>query len=85
MNVLLDTNAFLYLTLNSPALTQKAATALDHTQNTLFVSPICHWEIAIKVSVGKLNVKAPLEQFWMTMCATYHLHHLPIEITHTAR
>jgi PIN domain nuclease of toxin-antitoxin system len=85
LNVLLDTNAFLYLTLNSPALTPLAVGALDHTMNTLFISPVTHWEIAIKVSVGKLTVKAPLEQFWKTMCATYHLQSLPIEVSHTSR
>ena len=51
--ILLDTNAFLYFINNDSALSAAAKSALE-SEVDLLISAASLWEIAIKVSIGKL-------------------------------
>ena len=59
---LLDTHTLLwYLELN-PALSGKAKGIIESPDSDLFVSVVSFWEIAIKLSKGKLNVARSIEE-----------------------
>lgn len=56
MNLLLDTHVFLWAIENHPNLSAPARSAITDGRNIVFVSAVTAWEIAIKRSIGKLNV-----------------------------
>ena len=57
MNYLLDTHTFLWFVSNSPELSQKARQLMEDDTSNLFLSVAGIWEIGIKNSLGKLDVK----------------------------
>jgi PIN domain nuclease of toxin-antitoxin system len=61
MNLLLDTHALLWATANMPELTPRAKQAIALRENTVIASVVSAWEIAIKVSLGKLTAPPNLE------------------------
>ena len=54
MSLLLDTQALLWFLLDDSRLTDKARTAIIELETRVLVSPASLWEIAIKVSLGKI-------------------------------
>ena len=54
MNLLLDTHALLWLLLKDKRLPRETALTIIDRSNTVFVSSISGFEIATKVSIGKL-------------------------------
>jgi PIN domain nuclease of toxin-antitoxin system len=59
--VVLDTHAFLWWCEDSSALSPKARKAIAN--NDCFVSMASFWEIAIKLSLGKLRLPVPIERY----------------------
>lgn len=59
-NVLLDTHAMLWLLNGDQNIPQNIQFLLDDPATEKYVSDVSFWEIAIKVSVGKLKVRHPL-------------------------
>ena len=60
MRALLDTHALLCWLSDDPALTRTARKVIAETNNTLIVSAVSAWEIAIKFRLGKLPTAADL-------------------------
>ncbi len=60
MSYLLDTNALLWWLEGSPRLGIQAHRIIADSGNVVGVSPVSVWEIAIKSSIGKLNVQGDL-------------------------
>lgn len=60
MKVLLDTHTFLWFIDDNPQLSQKGKALLE-VDNELLLSIASLWEIAIKLSLGKLTVEMPTE------------------------
>ena len=61
MKYLIDTHVLLWAIMESYKLPEKILKLLEDESNTIFVSPISYWEIAIKhqnkkLNLGKLNV-----------------------------
>ncbi|ADI14978.1 type II toxin-antitoxin system VapC family toxin [Truepera radiovictrix] len=56
MRVLLDTHTFLWYVGGDAALSKTCYELIESLENTIFVSAASLWEIAIKVSLGKLTV-----------------------------
>jgi len=63
MRVLLDTHAFLWFIAGSPMLSQRAKTCIEDTANEKLVSMASIWEMAIKISIGRLSLSEPFERF----------------------
>ena len=61
MNLLLDTHAFLWFIAGDSNLSQTARAAIEDEDNSCFLSVASLWEIAIKVSLGKLELTEPFE------------------------
>jgi PIN domain nuclease of toxin-antitoxin system len=61
MNLLLDTHAFIWLSINPERLSEQAAALLMDEANRWFLSIVNVWEIQIKRQLGKLTLSLPLQ------------------------
>jgi PIN domain nuclease of toxin-antitoxin system len=59
MKLLLDTHAFLWFVMGSANLSRNARALIESTSNENLISVASLWEMAIKVSLGKLVLAAP--------------------------
>ena len=59
MNLLLDTHAFLWFIEGSDKLSERARGLIEDQENERYFSVGSLWEMAIKVSIGKLDVPLP--------------------------
>ncbi|MEE8586150.1 MAG: type II toxin-antitoxin system VapC family toxin, partial [Acidobacteriota bacterium] len=59
MRLLLDTHAFLWFILGSRKLTARARSLIEDPRNEKFISLASIWEMAIKSSLGKLDLARP--------------------------
>ena len=84
MNLLLDTHTFLWFTAGDSNLSQTARTAIEDENNNLYLSVAIIWEIAIKVSVEKLELSEPFEVLIPDMLAENEIELLDISINHAA-
>ncbi|MDP9315324.1 MAG: type II toxin-antitoxin system VapC family toxin [Chloroflexota bacterium] len=81
MSLLIDTHTFLWFVNDDPQLSSAAATLLE-SDTTVRLSIASLWEIAIKVSIGKLTLAQPFEQFIPEQLALNDISVLPIQIAH---
>ena len=56
MRHLLDTHTLLWYTLDDPQLSEPAEALILEPANEILISPASYWEIAIKLSIGKLTL-----------------------------
>jgi PIN domain nuclease of toxin-antitoxin system len=63
VKLLLDTHAFLWWVEGTPALGRRARAAVSNPDNEVFFSIASCWELAIKLSLGKLRLTQRLERF----------------------
>ncbi|MGH9159560.1 MAG: type II toxin-antitoxin system VapC family toxin, partial [Vicinamibacteraceae bacterium] len=85
MRLLLDTHAFLWWVDDDNRLSRRARAAIADRENDCFLSLTSCWELAIKVSLGKLSLEANVEQFVSVQAATNGFTFLPVQFSHTAR
>ena len=83
--MLLDTQAFLGWIGSGRPLTKAAAAAIASESNECIVSHVTAWEMAIKLSVGKLRMAPTLEEFYLRHIAANRFQQLPIALGHIAR
>ncbi|MCP4398232.1 MAG: type II toxin-antitoxin system VapC family toxin [bacterium] len=57
MNYLLDTHVFLWVIFDDGKLSTNAKLVIRDLENTLHISAITYWEIALKYSLGKLELQ----------------------------
>lgn len=55
MNLIRDTHALLWFIDGNASLSERARGLIEDTQHTVYVSMASMWEMAITVSVGKLQ------------------------------
>lgn len=63
MNILLDTHAFLWFIEENPRLSEPARVLIEAEDSQPFLSMASLWEIAIKISLGKLQLEQSYENF----------------------
>ncbi len=84
MNILIDTNA-LHWWLNDPGrLSADAENAITNGSNSVVVSAVVPWELAIKTNLGKLSSLALLD-IWDAKLADEGFSQLPIDSEHAIR
>lgn len=83
MILLLDTHAFLWFEDDNEQLSQVARNLIIQC-NVVFVSIASFWEIAIKQSIGKLELDASVPEF-LDDCREMGFEVLPIMGTHLER
>jgi PIN domain nuclease of toxin-antitoxin system len=84
VRVLLYTHALYWFVEGDSQLSTTALTLIQDASNEILISPASHWEIAIKVSLGKWKLNRPFEAFIDIALNRYGFQVLPILPTHTA-
>ncbi|PIZ26006.1 MAG: PIN domain nuclease [Chloroflexi bacterium CG_4_10_14_0_8_um_filter_57_5] len=84
MNILLDTHAFLWFVDDDPRLSQPAQALIEAEESQPFLSAASLWEIAIKISLGKLILKQPYDTFIPHQLALNGIDILNITVEHAA-
>lgn len=83
--LLLDTHTFLWWVDDAPKLTAAARRAIGDPNNECYLSMASCWEMAIKSSLGKLQLARPVERFVSEQLAANAFTLLNIELRHTAK
>ncbi len=60
MNYLIDTHVLLWYIVGDKRINKETQTKIENDSHTIYLSNISLWEIAIKVSIGKLKLKGSL-------------------------
>lgn len=82
MKYLLDTQAFLLILSQSSQVGSRAKkVVLDH-HSEVFLSVASVWEMVIKISIGKLKLKASLQTMVQSAVTTGGFQILPIQVEH---
>ena len=82
MNLLLDTHALIWFFVGSDNLSDEATAEIEDPSNGKFVSVASFWEIAIKISIGKLRMELSMENLERLVWEN-DMDILPIRIEHT--
>jgi PIN domain nuclease of toxin-antitoxin system len=82
MNLLLDTHVILWYLEDSPSLSSAMGDILESTENTLYLSIASLWEIAIKITIGKLNLSYSFDDLRAALIQ-FDISILPIEFNDT--
>ncbi len=83
MRLLIDTHVFVWSALGDPRLPRRLANTLSDRQNSLLLSVVSCWEIAIKVRLGKLHLPEPLASYLPSRISQLDIELLPITLAHT--
>ncbi len=81
MRLLIDSNAFIWMVSQPRELSAASRDAIVDPANQRFLSMSAIWEIAIKLSIGKLSLPGTLQAAANSMGAEM----LPITMTHIGR
>ncbi len=85
MKLLLDTHAFLWFIMGSSNLSGNARTLIEDPANERLLSVASLWEVAIKVSLGKLTLSAPFEHLIPAQLTLNGIELLNIKVDHLSR
>jgi PIN domain nuclease of toxin-antitoxin system len=66
-------------------MTEVARETIRNGENRLFLSAASVWEMAIKVRIGKLAIREPIEQFIPEQMRLNAIDTLPIQLSHALR
>lgn len=81
MGYILDTNALIFYLYNPEQLSKAAVDIVQNEDNKIYVSIASLWEIAIKTSIGKLEIKNSMEEI-AGICLKYKIELLAINPQH---
>lgn len=82
MKLLLDTHAFLWFIVGSPKLSKNARLLIEDLSNEKFVNVASLWEIAIKVSLGKMILTDTYENAVLNQISANGFKNLSVKDAH---
>ena len=85
MRLLLDTHAFLWWIGDAPDLSGRARAAISSPRNECLLSIASCWEMAIKLSLGKLRLPGVFERFIPEQLAANAFQQLTIDFRHVSK
>ncbi len=85
MRILIDTHCWLWWFLEPTKLNKKALKLIADPSNKVYFSAASAWEIAIKSSLGKLNLPIPPEKYIPDRLAAQSMTPLAIQHNHALR
>ncbi|MEM8830410.1 MAG: type II toxin-antitoxin system VapC family toxin [Cyanobacteria bacterium P01_G01_bin.19] len=83
MNILIDTQIFLWALTEPKRLGKKAKSLLTSKKNQLYLSAASSWEIAIKAGLGKLPLPEPPDKYITGRMASLKIAPLDVKHYHT--
>ncbi len=84
MKLLLDTHTLLWFIAGSPNLSATARSLIEDTANEKYVSIASLWEIAIKISIGKMSLTPLFDVLFPHQLQVNGFELLPIKVNHTS-
>jgi PIN domain nuclease of toxin-antitoxin system len=85
MRFLIDTHCWLWAVRSPDRLPAKAIAAIESGDNKVVLSVVSTLEIAIKVSIGKLQLPEPAHDFVYSQMAALSMTSLPVYLSHSLR
>lgn len=85
MNALLDTHSFIWFVEGNPSLSSPVRAIIEAPDNDIFVSIASIWEMAIKISLGKLHLSQPFDVFVSHQLLVNDISLLDITVNHTSQ
>lgn len=82
MRYLLDTHSLIWFIGGDTQLSSDARQLIDDEENELFISVASLWEMAIKFSIGKLNLGQPYDQMFPEQLEKNSIEILSITVDH---
>jgi len=82
LRLLLDTHAFLWFVLGDSRLNEPARRRIESLENERLLSVASLWEIAIKVSLGRLEITSPLPDLVSRHVEGNAIQLLPLQVSH---
>jgi len=82
MKYLLDTHTLLWIVTNDPRLSKKAKSLYLNSENLIFFSITSLWELTIKISLKKLSIDEPLNEFIQIHIKGNDIKFLNIQVPH---
>ncbi len=82
---LLDTHTFIWWVENSPKLSPVANKTISNLESECYLSLVSAWEMAIKISLGKLKLATSFKKFITGNIAANDFRILPIDFNHINR
>ena len=83
MKLILDTHAFIWWDSAPNKLSPQILTVCQDQANEMILSVASVWEMQIKLQLGKLQLKLPLEEIIEGQQQTNNIQVLPITLAHT--
>jgi PIN domain nuclease of toxin-antitoxin system len=83
MIYLLDTHTFLWFISADSSLSAAAKALIESPENAVYLSIASLWEIAIKVSLGKLEVPSPFTSYMLAQLHENNIAVLEMKVEHT--
>ena len=84
MNLLVDTHVLIWMSSQPNRLSEHSVEVLENEANTVSASLLSFWEIAIKISIGKLDLKPNWIQLLQTFMRNNSVSSLPLRLEHCA-
>lgn len=85
MNLILDTHSFIWFVEDNPSLSSHARILIEEPTNDVFLSIASLWEMAIKISLSKLDLSQPFDLFIPNQLLLNDITLLDITVSHTLR
>jgi PIN domain nuclease of toxin-antitoxin system len=85
VNLLLDTHSFIWFVEDNPSLSSHARALIEEPTNDVFLSIASVWEMAIKVSLGKVDLSQSFDLFIPNQLLLNDITLLDITVSHTLR
>ena len=85
MRQLIDTHTFLWFVWDNGRLSDGVVAKIEDPANETLLSMASAWEIAIKVSIGKLTLTQPLDQFLPRQLDRNGIALLPVSLSDVCR
>ena len=82
MKLLLDTHALLWFLSNDPQLSAPARQHIENPEHHKAVSAVSLWEIAIKLSLGKMTLPQPFAEVFPRQLEVNGFELLPVTCAH---
>jgi PIN domain nuclease of toxin-antitoxin system len=82
VNLIVDTQVFLWWIVDDRALSGRARDLMRDAGNTLFLSAVSAWEIAIKIALGRLEISGEPSLVVPEQMAANSIEPLPVQISH---
>jgi PIN domain nuclease of toxin-antitoxin system len=84
MRVLIDTHTYIWFAHGSRKISTKARDIISNYDNKIFISSASIWEMAIKYSLGKLQLQKPFHRIIEDLNFNY-IEILPINFEHSLK